>query len=368
MLRNTWMEVNLDDVAFNVRKLKETCGKKIITVIKADAYGCGDKYVATAALEAGTDMFAVSSEDEAFILRNEGFLQPILILGATNPESVSMLIENSISTAAYSMEWIEKIIEKDCAGLRVHLKVDSGMNRIGFQTKEELKKGFDLLKEHGCIVEGIFTHFSCADTDIDFTNRQYAKFREAVEFLQYPFQWIHCDNSDATVFFKDSLTNACRIGVSLYGINTYDHELHYPVSLKTRVILCKHVSEGDKIGYGATYTAQGDEIIATLPIGYADGFIRANQGRKVYIDGSLCEVTGRVCMDQCMVKLDHEVPFDTEAEIFGAHINIEDMAKELHTIPYEILCLISPRVTRRYIFHGKELKEENARIITSTIS
>ena len=365
MYRTTWMEVDLDKVAKNVRICKAICGKRIIAVLKADAYGCGDSHVAKAVLEAGADMIAVSSVDEALMLRNEGYEGGILILGMTSADDIPTLIENNISTAGYSAQWAEAAAARGCAGLKVHMKVDTGMNRIGFKDNESLKQAFDLLQKAGCVMEGIFTHFCCADTDLEMTNRQYERFRSAVEYLNYPFPWIHCDNSDATVFFKDPVSNACRLGISLYGISTYEKSLSYPISLYSTVMMVKHVKAGETIGYGATYTAKEDEIIATLPIGYADGLIRANQGRKIWIDGQLCEITGRVCMDQIMVRLEKEVPAGTTAEIFGPHISIETMADELHTIPYEIICLISGRVTRTYIWHGKQVTEENARLLKS---
>ena len=130
--------------------------------------------------------------------------------------------------------------------------------------------------------------------------------------------------------------------------------------------MTKTVKAGEEIGYGGTYTTKKDEIIATIPIGYADGFIRANQGRHVYIDGQMCEIVGRVCMDQCMVRLDHDVPAGTLVEIFGPHIDLEDMAADLHTISYEIICLISGRVTRKYIWHGQEYDEDNPRLSLSS--
>jgi len=129
--------------------------------------------------------------------------------------------------------------------------------------------------------------------------------------------------------------------------------------------MCKHIHAGDTVGYGATYTAKGDEIIITAPIGYADGLIRANQGRHVYVDGCYGEIVGRVCMDQIMVKVDHEIPFGSVVEVFGPHISIESMADDLHTIPYEVLCLISPRVTRQYIYHGRTM-EKNERLLSSS--
>ena len=365
MYRETWMEVNLDQITSNVKKIREICQKKIIAVVKADAYGCGDEQVLNACLEGGAEMAAVSSLDEAMMLRNTGYEGEVLILGTVNPADVRTLIENHISTAAYSMEWVKLVTAEDCRGLSVHMAVDTGMNRIGFKKKEELKEALDLLLAAGCQADGIFTHFYCADVpDHVLTNQQSDRFEEAVKYLNYPFRWVHCDNSDAALFHHDDFSNACRIGITLYGITGYENNLEHPVSLYSTVTMCKHVAAGETIGYGATYTAAGDEIIVTVPIGYADGLIRANQGRKVYVDGVYGEIVGRVCMDQIMVKVDHEIPFGTRVEIFGDHIRIEDMADDLHTIPYEVLCLISPRVTRKYIYHGHKM-EKNERMLSS---
>lgn len=368
MFRNTWMEVNLDAIADNVKRIQEICKKRIIAVLKADAYGCGDSHVARAVLSVGAEMIAVSSLDEALMLRNEGYNGELLILGATEKEDVPILIKENISVAAYSRDWVHQVQTTNCKNLKIHLKIDSGMNRIGFRTLDEAKEALNILLEQECIVDGIFTHFACADdpeqTD---TKKQFSKFESIVKELNYSFHWIHSDNSDATISFQDDLTNACRIGIGMYGVNSYGIELRHPISLHTKVIMVKHVAKGDRIGYGFTYEAQGDEIIATLPIGYADGLVRANQGRCVYIDGQYATIVGRICMDQVMVRLEKEVPIGTDVEIFGPHIHLEDMAKDLNTIPYEIICLISGRVTRSYIWEGKQ-QEENARILKSEIT
>lgn len=261
------------------------------------------------------------------------------------------------------MNFVKALVEKGCSGLLAHLAVDTGMNRIGFKDRETLKEAFTLLKDAGCIMEGIFTHFYCSsDPDHIITNRQFSLFKESVEYLDYPFEWIHCDNSDASIFFKDDLSNACRVGISLYGISPFTNELIQPVSLYTEVFMTKMIHQGETVGYGALHTAQEDELIGTCPIGYADGLIRKNISRKVYVDGSYCEIVGNVCMDQMMIRLNHPVADGTIVEIFGKHIDIEDMAKELGTISYEILCLITDRVTRRYVRNGKIVKEENLRL------
>ncbi len=367
MYRQTWMEVDLDAIAENVRTIKEINKKKFIAVLKADAYGCGDIQVVNTVMEAGADMLAVSSLDEALMLRNEGYTKELLILGATDPADCEIMIKHNISAAAYSMNWVKKVTSRNCAGLRVHLKVETGMNRIGFRSIDELKKAKGLLMLRGCSLDGIFTHFAKADTDPEMTKTQYERFAEAVRAMDYPFRWVHCANSDAAVSFIDPLSNACRVGISLYGISTFRKDLKPALGLYTRVCMVKTLEAGEPVGYGSTYVTQGQEIIATAPIGYADGFIRANQGRKVLVDDVYAEVVGRVCMDQVMLKLPEMKPEGALTEIFGKHISLEQVASELGTIPYEIICLISGRVTRIYLKNGVPYQESNERMTKSLL-
>lgn len=359
MHRKTWMKINLDAIEENVRMAKKYCQKKLIAVLKANAYGCGARQVSKAVLEAGADMIAVSSVDEAIMVRNDGYEGPLLILGMTDVEDIDVLVQNRISTAGFSPEWVKSVTEHGCKGLSVHLKVDTGMNRIGFKSIPQLVQAYADLTAAGASIDGIFTHFCCADTDQAFTQKQFDFFAQAVNVLPEKPAWIHCDNSDATMYFKDHLSNACRFGISLYGINTYCDQLEPVISLYSTIMMEKTVPAGQTVGYGATYTTSKEEIIATMPIGYADGFIRKNQGRKVYVDGMYVPIVGRVCMDQAMLSLPHEVPLNSTVEIFGDHISLSQMADELDTIPYEIICLISSRVTRKYIWHGKEFAENN---------
>ena len=362
MYRKTWMEVNLDSICENIMQIRVICGKMFIAVLKADAYGCGDMHVASVCMKAGADMIAVSSLDEAMILRNKGYGGELFILGAVDPSETPVLCAYNIATAVISPQWVEDVCRTTCSGLKVHLAYDTGMNRLGFRDLKSLHEAYDRLVEHGVVVDGIFTHFCNTDRkDHSFTEKQFEKFSEAVKSFDHPFRWIHCDNSDATIFFKDDVSNACRVGISLYGISPYA-QLKPAISLYSEVCMSKTVHAGESIGYGWTYTAQQDEIIGTCPIGYADGFVRRNQGRYVYVDGMMCEVVGRVCMDQCMIRLPKHVKPGTKVEIFGPHISLEDMAQQLDTIPYEIICLISGRVTRKYIFNGKPVNEITPRL------
>ena len=183
MYRDTWLEVNLAAIERNTRRIKENTGKKFIAVIKANAYGCGDQAVAGACRSGGADMFAVSSMDEAVMLRREGIEDEILVLGSSRMNDAVDARRYNISLAAYSMKWVRDVVKTDPKGLKVHLKVDTGMSRIGFRDQEELEQAKKILLEAGCILDGIFTHFACADTDPEMTKRQYEAFEAAVKYL-----------------------------------------------------------------------------------------------------------------------------------------------------------------------------------------
>ena len=365
MYRNTWMEIDLDALYENIERIRKKCGKRLIAVVKAGGYGCGDLAVAKTAIKAGAKMLAVSSVDEALILRNKGYDGKLLILGHSDPEDVSVMVREKISAPAYSLNWVRRIVEQNCHGLHVHIKVDTGMNRIGFREIGEIRQAMRILEANHCVIEGIFTHFACADTSPEKTEMQFQRFHDIVSALDYPFKWIHCDNSDAAVSLDEKFTNAFRLGISMYGISSYMKDLNYPISLYSRIFLVKKVPAGESIGYGATYTTKEEEWIGTMPIGYADGFIRQNQNRMVYCCGEYVPIAGRICMDQTMLRLPYQMKEGTEVEIFGPHINIETMAKDLNTIPYEILCLISDRVTRVYKRNGQVVAETNGRITES---
>ncbi len=267
MYRNTWMEIDLDALYENIERIRKKNGKRLIAVVKAGGYGCGDLAVAKTAIKAGAKMLAVSSVDEALILRNKGYKGKLLILGHTDPEDVSVMVKEKISAPAYSLNWVRKIIGRDCAGLRIHIKVDTGMNRIGFREIGEILQAIRLLEANNCVIEGIFTHFACADTSPEMTERQFMQFHEIVNALNYPFDWIHCDNSDASVMLEEDFSNAFRLGISMYGISSYMKDLNYPISLYSRIFLVKKVPAGESIGYGATYTTTQEEWIGTMPIG-----------------------------------------------------------------------------------------------------
>ena len=349
MYRNSWIEIDVDALKENVAKLKALSQKKFIAVIKANGYGNGDVAIAKACLESGADMLAVSSLDEALSIRHAGIDAELLILGYVDPIHLGICVAENISVTAVSLHWVKMAVQQECAGLKVHLKVDTGMNRIGFQKLDEIEQGLALLKKKGVQVTGIFTHFACSDvSDNCMTDRQKARFEEVLSHLDESFEWIHCCNSDATVHYSESLSNAVRCGLAMFGVTSYRTSLKPVMSLYTKIIHVKKVPAGQTVGYGATYTTEKDEIIATVPIGYADGWVRRHQGRKAYVNGEEAEFVGRICMDQAMLRLKHWEEEGTVVELIGEHITLTQVAEELDTIPYEVMTLLSDRLTKVY--------------------
>ncbi|QRG86474.1 alanine racemase [Bulleidia sp. zg-1006] len=348
MHRQTWFEIDLGKIKHNIQQVQSFQQKEVMAILKANAYGCGDVQLAETLADIGIRFIGVSSVDEALVLRKHGFQGKILVLGGSNVEDLEVLIQNHITVTAYSNEWVKEFSQHDLTGLRIHLKLNTGMNRIGFSSFFETKAALLSLQNKKAQIDGIFTHYYLSDSDKENTARQFHDFKEIVTKLEHPFSYIHADNSDASLYFKDDLTNMVRVGIGLYGYSAYHNGLQEALSLYTKPIMVKIVRAGETIGYGATYTTEKDEVIATLPIGYADGLLRINQGRKVYVDGQYGTLVGRICMDQCMVKLEKKISLEDTVEIFGPHISLNQMALETHTISYEIISLITPRVTRVY--------------------
>ena len=356
--RETWIEVDLDAIAYNVRQAIRLNPKKVlIAVVKANGYGHGDVEVAHVALEAGAKMLAVSSFDEALQLRKSGFICPILVMGITHLRDIQLATEKKITITVHDVGWIQDLVQLDLEKeLRVHLKVDSGMHRLGLISHKEIIQSFNLLKSHPMIkIEGVYTHMATADDDLDYLNAQVEKFRRQLSVLDLTVvDYVHLANSATLLQFNHSFTQAIRFGISMYGVNpggdfiTLDFQLKPTLALYSRLTQCKKISKGDKVGYGATYEAKADEWIGTVPIGYADGWIRANQGRHVVIAGYKCEIVGRVCMDQLMIRLPEGMPIDTQVTLIGKGMPVEDVAKELETIEYEVFCLLTDRIPRIY--------------------
>ncbi|MDV7766352.1 alanine racemase [Peribacillus sp. CSMR9] len=364
--RDTWAEVNLDNIFENISSMKNRLrnGVSLFAVVKANAYGHGDYEVAKTALEAGADFLSVAFLDEALALRKKGILAPILVLGASRPESAALAADNGISVTVFDVTWLEKAKDllKPGQVLQVHVKVDSGMGRIGIRDKGQLLKVESLLNGETCFnFQGIFTHFATADEiKTDFYEKQLASFKGMLSALIRRPEYIHAANSAASLRFSDPESNAIRMGISMYGLSPsmemkpiLPFPLKQAISLRTKMVAVKQLTKGESVSYGATYTAEGDEWIGTLPIGYADGWIRKLQGQEVLVDGSRVPIVGRICMDQCMVKLPRSYPVGTEVTLIGndgdESITVDEVAAKLETINYEVTCMIGVRVPRVYI-------------------
>ncbi len=370
--RETWAEVSLDAIAHNVKSikagLKPSC--RFMAVVKADGYGHGAVQVAKAALEAGADWLGVALLDEALQLRAAGIDCPILVLGYMPPASVEAAVKHRIAVTVFSGEELEYVM--DCAARRrqrafVHLKVDTGMTRLGVTDRET---ALDLARKAASSpwvrLEGIFTHFASADSpDETYTRKQFRTFLSYVEYLErhgvrVPIK--HCCNSAATLRFPEMHLDMIRAGISLYGLPPFSDpvpglpELLPAMHWKTRIAALKQVPAGQPIGYGCTYMTERPSWIATIPAGYADGLSRrlSNRG-SVMVGGRKAPIVGRVCMDQTMLDVSAipGVRAGDEVLLFGCAeeggLPVEEMASLLDTINYEIVCLVGKRVPRIYL-------------------
>ncbi|MDF9824155.1 alanine racemase [Breznakia sp. PF5-3] len=366
--RGTYSEIDLDNFKDNIETMQKHTRKKVFCVCKANAYSHGDYYIAKTAVENGCPYVCVSSFDEALSLRHQGFHSDILILGYIDHDCVAQVIEQDLTISVFSLSWIEKLetLKLDFEKLRVHIKVDTGMNRIGFKKVDEVQAALAKLLVLKIQVEGIYTHFHSADNkDKTACEIQMNWFYNIVDCLAHDFLWIHTANSDASLSVVDKRSNAVRVGLALYGIKSVDSkELLKPVlSLYSTITHIKEVKKGETISYGATYECYKDCIIATLPIGYGDGFIRKNQGRFVCIDTHPYEIVGRICMDQMMIMVDQMYPIGEKVEIIGEHIPLVKVAKELDMLSYEVLCLLNDRITKVIKENGKPIAVINNRMM-----
>ncbi len=375
-LHRTWAEIDIDALIHNFKIIKsETENALIMAVVKADAYGHSVKDIAPVLQANGADYFAVSNIDEAIALRKIGITMPILILGYTPVNMAAELSINDIIQCVYSPEYAKALsdsAEKFGVEIKIHIKLDTGMSRIGFDCRDSSIKGINdaikAAKLPSFIFEGIFTHFAVSDRSTDnedgFTLEQYDRFNKGIEAFksaELDSPLCHCCNSAAFCLDNDKHLDICRPGIILYGLTpSADLELKedfIPVmTVKSVVSMVKTVCAGDTVSYGRTFKAEKDMKIATVTAGYADGYPRAlsNKG-YVIINGKRANIIGRVCMDQMCVDVSdiEDVNQGDEVILFGKELPVEVLADMCNTINYEIVCGISPRVPR--IIIKKEL-------------
>ncbi|MGI6683967.1 MAG: alanine racemase [Bacillota bacterium] len=370
--RPVWAEVDLGAVAHNTREIRRIVKPetKIMAIVKANGYGHGAVQIAQTALKHGADYLGVAILSEAVKLREQGIDAPILVMGYNTLDQVEEILKFNVTTTVFTLEMAEALsrmaLQKG-EKAKIHIKIDTGMGRIGFLPQKET---IDLIKEivnlKGLWLEGIFTHFAVADeTDKTFTWQQLEKFtwlisRLEEEGIKIPLK--HAANSAAIIDLPETHLDMVRAGILLYGLYPspgVDHKkinLIPAMELKAKVAFVKKVGSGTSISYGRKFIVPDEAVIASLPFGYADGYIRklSNQS-EILLGGKRVPVVGTICMDQLMVDASQVqgVKIGDEAVIIGRqgseYIPVEEIAKRLNTINYEIICMLSERIPRIYL-------------------
>ncbi len=369
LLRPTYAKVNLSAIKRNMINIKKTLPEKTMfcAVAKADGYGHGSVMISKAAIEAGADWIAVAIPEEAEALRDEGITAPILVLGPSNRSQWRKGAALDLSMVVTSYDCLKNALDaaKEYGRtMKLHLKVDTGMNRVGVKSIEEACELLDIIAESELLsLEGLMTHFATADeADKTYTQQQNERFQSFITLVKEKgfSPIIHAANSGGTLDSPELAYDMVRVGIAMYGCYPSDEvkrdvKLEPAMSLHTQVSHIKTIGAGEKLSYGATYTTSRETRIATLPIGYADGFNRLLSSRgEVLVGGRRAKVVGRVCMDQILVDVtdiegvklhDNVVCFGSQR---GASLPVEEYAALCGTVNYEILCALSPRVPRLY--------------------
>lgn len=373
--RPAWVEIDLDCIGHNVKQFIQAAGSntEIMAVVKADGYGHGAAAIARAALEAGASSLAVAFVEEGIDLRRNGIEAPILLLGFTNPVQYPALKEYRLTPTVFDYATACQLSEfsiQDHHKLSVHLKVDTGMGRVGLLPEVAVDEITAISKLPGLLMEGFFTHLAAAeDEDHSYTEEQLNLFDNLIRILKergIQFEKIHAANSAASIAHPRSYYNLLRLGLAMYGyypdpdLAGRSINLKPASTFKSRVVMVKQLPAGSAISYGCTYKTSGEEMIATVPVGYADGYSRllSNRG-SVLIRGCRAPVVGRVCMDHLMVNVSGipGVKVNDEVVLYGRQgaeiMTVEEVAGQIGMVNYELLCAIDKRVSRLYYRTGR---------------
>ena len=373
----TWVEIDLNAISHNINQIKsliENRGSKLLAVVKDDAYGHGAIEVARLADKIPVYKLGVATIFEAIELREAGVYLPILVLGTTLPDHAEEIIKNDITQTVCDLDICKKLAQtarKLHKRAKVHVKVDTGMGRIGIHYESAVDYVKKIKQFPELDIEGIFTHFAVADTEENYTNLQIDRFQSVISMIEKNNIYIpikHSANSSAILNFPESYFDMVRPGIAIYGIYPCHNSrinlcLKPALSLKTRVVYIKEVLQGESLSYGRTYVTQRTTKVATIAIGYGHGLNRklSNNG-EVIIRGKKAPIIGTICMDQSLCDVTHikDVSVGDEVVIIGKQgteeIKADDLADKVGTIPYETLCNISRRVPRIYLYNDSERK------------
>ena len=358
MQRKTFLEIDLDKLDYNTNLFISHTKKKLIAVVKANAYGGVDYKIAKHLESKGVDFFAVSSIEEALKLRRNGIKSNILIMGYAH--DLDIVREYDLSIITPEADFVKENIN-NLHDVKVHIKVNTGLNRLGV-FPEEAKDVLDTLLKANAKVEGIMTHMACGDNK-EYTRQQYELFKKVYECLNYPFKYIHTSATDAAIYLNDKLSNYVRIGLGLYGYANIDTDfpLKSALSLKAEVIYCKQLKAGEGVSYGHKYHSDGTGYILTVAIGYADGIDRNLSGKKAWVENEEGDIVGTICMDLSMVHTKNPHPVGSLVSIYDDVHNIKQRAKELDSCCCKVICDIQDRVERIYLQNGKVVDSINPR-------
>lgn len=381
IMRPVWAEINLDTIATNTKNIKKLIGdKELIAIVKADCYGHGAVDVVPTLLENGASRLAVAMLTEAIELRENNINAPIVILGYTPLYLGEELINYDIEQTVYDLDYakeLSKIALSLNKKAKIHIAIDTGMGRIGFLPGDDTVKTInEVYNLEGLEVIGIYSHFSTSDEkDKTYANEQLFKFKKVMADLkalgiEIPLK--HISNSGAIIDMPETYLNGVRPGIILYGyypskeVSNDNLSVKPALTLKAKVAHVKELHKDMYISYGKTFKTNKKTIVATLPIGYGDGYPRAlSENAKVIVNGKFASILGRICMDQCMIDVTdiENIKTGDEVIILGGEgdlkFNADDMAEALGTINYEILCRIKSRIPRVYIKNKEVFKVRN---------
>lgn len=368
-MRPAWAEIDLDAIGENVRAIAAVLRKpaRVMAIVKADAYGHGASLVARAAVDAGAAALGVATTEEGVQLRLAGIGVPILLLGYTPAEDAEVAVARDLSVTVFRIEGaraLSRAAGRAGRPAKIHLKVDTGMGRLGVAPAEAVSLAREVRRLSGVVLEGCFTHFAAADeADLASARAQLEVFRgvlRQLDAVKIPVGLRHAANSAAVMALPASHFDLVRPGIALYGIPPAPHLRHRiplrrVMRFRARVAQVKRVPAGTAIGYGHAYRAGRATTIATLPVGYADGYPRLLSGRgEVSLGGRRLPIAGRVSMDQCMVDAGKTpIRVGDEVELWGDEVPVEDVAEHAQTIAYEVLAGVSRRVPRVFVRDGQ---------------
>lgn len=342
MYRETWANIDLNALNDNVEEIKKNTNKSLIGVVKANAYGHGDIEIAKHLQTIGTEILGVSSLDEAWHLINAGVTADILIFSYTDPKSILKANHPQFIYTIPSYEWFEMIRNFDTS-LRLHLEVNVGMNRYGLSSIDSI---LEVLDTHHKL-EGIYIHLQSPE-NLEIGQDQINRFEIILSQLNHTFKIISIGNAPSQLIVDTDLFTHVRIGIGLYGYRVDMPSLKPVLSLYSKVLYKEAIKKGDTVGYDYDYLASEDQLIGTVPIGYADGFDMRNNASPLFINNNEVPIVGKICMDQTMIRITDDININDTVEIIGPHRTLSKVSKETGISKYVLITSLTTRIERRY--------------------